>query len=100
MERKKRKVTKYQEIRVFIYQRETNFDHRKKEEYFDEMEDRIKRMESAIIASTLHGTAEAVQEKEDEKSSSDKIESQAGISNHLSNLIVDPEGSPNFIGML
>ena len=93
-------MTKYHEIQFLIYQLETNFGHRKKEEYFNEMEDRIKRMESAIIASTLHGTAEAVEEKEEEKSSSGKIESQAGISNHLSNLIVDPEGSPNFIGML
>lgn len=66
VERRKGKVTKYQEVVLFlIYQRETNFDHRKKEEYFDEIEDRIKRMESAITASTLHGAAEAVEEKGD-----------------------------------
>ncbi|MCJ1399994.1 hypothetical protein MMC11_003197 [Xylographa trunciseda] len=62
------------------------------------MEDRIKRMESAIITSRLHGTAEPVDGKEEEKSSSDKIESQAELSNHLSNLVIDPNGSPNFIG--
>jgi hypothetical protein len=63
------------------------------------MEDRIKRMESAIITSGLHGTAEPVEGKEEEKSFFDKIESQAELSNHLSNLVVDPSGSPNFIGM-
>jgi hypothetical protein len=56
-------------------------------------------MESAIITSRLHGTAEPVEGKEEEKSSSDKIESQAELSNHLSNLVIDPSGSPNFIGM-
>ena len=66
---------------------------------FDEMEARIKRMESAIISSGQHGTAEPIEVKEEEQSSSDKIESQAGLSNHLSNLVVDPSGSPNFIGM-
>lgn len=63
------------------------------------MEDRIKRMESVIIASRLHGTAESVEGEKEEKNSSDKIESQAGLSNHLSNLVIDPDGSPNFIGM-
>ncbi|KAE9376517.1 hypothetical protein N431DRAFT_501370 [Stipitochalara longipes BDJ] len=58
------------------------------------MEDRIKRMESAIITSGLHG----IEEKEKEKNSSDKIESQAELSNHLSNLVIDPNGSPNVIG--
>ena len=64
------------------------------------MEDRIKRMESAIISSGLHGTAEPAEgkEEEEEKNSSDKIESQAELSNHLSNLVIDPSGSPNFIG--
>ena len=62
------------------------------------MEERIKRMESAIITSGLHGAAEPVEEKEEEKSSSDKIESQAELSNHLSNLVIDHKGSPNFIG--
>jgi hypothetical protein len=63
------------------------------------MEDRIKRMESAIITYGLHGTAEPGEGKEEENSSSDKIESQARLSNRLSNLVVDPNGSPNFIGM-
>lgn len=63
------------------------------------MEDRIKRMESAIITSRLHGTADPVEGKEEEKSSSDKIESQARLSNHLSNLVIDSNGSPKFIGM-
>ncbi|TVY12969.1 putative transcriptional regulatory protein [Lachnellula arida] len=62
------------------------------------MEDRIRRMESAIIAPELHSTAEPLEEKEEEKSSSDKIESQAELSNSLSNLVIDPNGSPNFIG--
>ncbi|PMD31403.1 hypothetical protein L207DRAFT_640711 [Hyaloscypha variabilis F] len=62
------------------------------------MEDRIKRMESALNTSGLHGVAELVEGKEEEKSSSDKIESQAELSNHLSNLVIDPTGSPNFIG--
>ena len=83
----------------FIYSREeANFDQSKSEAYFDEMEDRIKRMESAIITSGLHGTAEPVEGKEEEKSSSDQIESQAELSNHFSNLVIDPSGSPNFIG--
>jgi len=56
-------------------------------------------MESAIVTSGSHGTAEPVEEKEEEKSSSDKIESQAELSNNLSNLVVDANGSPNFIGM-
>ncbi|KAI9732967.1 MAG: hypothetical protein M1818_007400 [Claussenomyces sp. TS43310] len=62
------------------------------------MEDRIKRMESAITTSGLHGTTEPVEDKEEEKSSSEKLESQAGLSNHLSNLVIDPNGSPSFIG--
>ncbi|MCJ1396531.1 hypothetical protein MMC18_009422 [Xylographa bjoerkii] len=62
------------------------------------MEGRIKRMESAIITSGLHGTAEPVEGKEEEKSFSDKIESQAGLSNYFSNLVIDPNGSSNFIG--
>ncbi|TVY37027.1 putative transcriptional regulatory protein [Lachnellula subtilissima] len=70
----------------------------KTEAYFDEMENRIKRMESAIIAPEVHGKIEPVEVKEEEKSSSDKIESQAELSNHLSNLVIDPSGSPNFIG--
>ncbi|KAH8817183.1 fungal-specific transcription factor domain-containing protein [Xylogone sp. PMI_703] len=65
---------------------------------FNEMEERIKRMESAIITSGLHGTAEPMEEREEEKSLFDKIESQTELSNHLSNLVVDPGGSPNFIG--
>ncbi len=56
-------------------------------------------MESAIITYGLHGTAEPGEGKEEENSSSDKIESQARLSNRLSNLVVDPNGSPNFIGM-
>jgi len=85
----------------FTYSREeANFDQSKKEAYFIEMEDRIKRMESAIItASGLHETAELVEGKEEEKSSSDKIESQAELSNQLSNLVIDPNGSSNFIGV-
>jgi hypothetical protein len=63
------------------------------------MEDRIKRMESAIITSRLLGTAEPEERKEEEeKSSSDKFESQAELTNQLSNLVVNPNGSPNFIG--
>lgn len=60
------------------------------------MEDRIKRMESAIFTSGL--TAEPEEGKEEEMSVSDRIESQAGLSNHLANLVVDPGGYPNFIG--
>ncbi|KUJ23798.1 uncharacterized protein LY89DRAFT_3279 [Mollisia scopiformis] len=67
------------------------------------MEDRIKRMESALITSRLHATTEPVEwkeeEKEEEKSSSERIESQAELSNHLSNLVIDARGSPNFIGL-
>lgn len=76
-----------------------NHDHSKREAYFDEMEDRIRRMESAIIAPGHHGTAEPMKEMEEEKSFSEKIESQAELSNHLSNLVIDPSGSSNFIGM-
>jgi len=57
-------------------------------------------MESAIVSSGLHVTAEPIEGKEEEKSSSDKIESQAALSNHLSNLVIDPNGSPNFIGIV
>ncbi|TVY87454.1 putative transcriptional regulatory protein [Lachnellula willkommii] len=85
--KRRRKVTK-----------EANVDQSKREAYFDAMEDRIRRMESAIIAPELHNTAEPVEVKEEEKSSSDKIESQAELSNSLSNLVIDPNGSPNFIG--
>lgn len=60
------------------------------------MEARIKSMESAIIASGLHGIVEPA---EDEEGSSDKIESQARLSNQLSNLVIDSKGSRNFIGM-
>lgn len=65
------------------------------------MDDRIKRMESAIITSKLHASAEPVvlEEKEEERSSSAKIESQARLSNQLSELVIDPNGSSNFIGM-
>jgi hypothetical protein len=62
------------------------------------MEHRIKRMESAIIPSGRHGTAEPVEGKEEDESSTGKIESQAELSNRLSNLVVDSNGSPNFIG--
>lgn len=78
---------------------EANFDQSKRDTYFDEMEDRIKRMESAIIVSGLHGTTEHVEGTEEEKSSSDKIESQARLSNNLSNLVIDTDGSSSFIGM-
>lgn len=61
------------------------------------MEDRIKRMESVITTSALKEAA-SVDEKEEE-SLHEGIESQAELSNHLANLVVDPEGSPNFIGM-
>lgn len=72
------------------------------------MEDRIKRMESAIIASGLQGPAGLVDVKEEEeeeeeegeeKTSSDKIESQAKLSNQLANLVIDSNGSTNFIGI-
>jgi hypothetical protein len=99
VERKRRKLTKYREIQFIHSREEANFDQSKREAYFDEMEDRIKRMESAINTPGLHGTAEPVEGKEEEKSPFDKIESQAGLSNHLSNLVIDPNGSSNFIGM-
>jgi len=63
------------------------------------MEDRIKRMESAVITSGLNGIAEPVEGMEGDKNSSDQIESQARLSNHLSNLVVDTGGSSSFIGM-
>lgn len=63
------------------------------------MEDRIRRMESAISISGIHGTTEPTEVKEADYSSSDQIESQAGLSNHLSNLVLDPDGTPNFIGI-
>lgn len=56
-------------------------------------------MESTIITSGLHGTAELAEGKEEEKDSSDIIESQAELSDHLSNLVIDRNGSSNFIGM-
>jgi hypothetical protein len=64
------------------------------------MEDRIKRMESAIVANGLHPTGEPGEEQEEEKSSSDQIESQVELANRLSNLVIDANGSSNFIGML
>ena len=69
-----------------------------KDAYFEEMEERIKRMESAIIASGRQDSAELAAGEEEEKSSSDQLESQAGLVDHLSNLVIDPKGSPNFIG--
>ncbi|EED15158.1 conserved hypothetical protein [Talaromyces stipitatus ATCC 10500] len=67
------------------------------------MEERIKRMESAIIASGLQGPAGLVnmkekEKEEEEKTSSDRIESQAKLSNQLANLVIDSNGSSNFIG--
>ena len=55
-------------------------------------------MESAIVASGQQGSAEPAVGQEEEKSSSDRLESQAGLVDHLSNLVIDPKGSPNFIG--
>ncbi|KAH8694003.1 fungal-specific transcription factor domain-containing protein [Talaromyces proteolyticus] len=69
-----------------------------RESYFHKLENRIKRMESAIITPGLHRTAELVEGGEKEKSSFDEIENQARLSNHLSNLVVDSNGSSNFIG--
>jgi uncharacterized membrane protein len=63
------------------------------------MDDRIKRMESAIITSRLHSSPEPAEENEEDKKSSEKIEDQAKLSNHLSNLVINQGGSPNFIGM-
>jgi hypothetical protein len=68
------------------------------------MEERIKRMESTIIASGLQGPAGLVnvkeeEEEEEEKTSSDRIESQAKLSNQLANLVIDSNGSSNFIGV-
>lgn len=81
-----------------------NFDNRKRDSYYQDMEDRIKRMESAIISSGLQRPAGLVDVKEqeeegEEKTSSDKIESQAKLSNQLANLVIDSNGSTNFIGM-
>jgi len=72
-----------------------------KKDVLKEMEDRIKRIESNLITSDFHQAPEPEPEPADEKeekNSSDKIESQAELSNHLSNLVID-NGSPNFIGM-
>ncbi|MCJ1308243.1 hypothetical protein MMC25_001896 [Agyrium rufum] len=66
--------------------------------YLEGIEDRIKRMESAIVTSRLHGTAEPVDGIDEEKSSSEKLESQAELSDQLSSLVVNLDGSPNFIG--
>jgi len=63
------------------------------------MEDRIKRMESAIVNTGLLGTAEPGDGNEEEKSSSEKFESQAELSNHFSNLIIDADAAPGFIGI-
>lgn len=69
------------------------------------MEDRIKRMESTIIASGLQVPAGLVDVKEEggeeqeEKTSSDMIESQAKLSNQFANLVINSNGSSNFIGM-
>jgi hypothetical protein len=48
-------------------------------------------MESAIIASGLQDMKE--------EASFDRIETQARLSNQISNLVLDSKGSPNFIGM-
>ena len=69
-----------------------------KDSYFNEMEERIKRMESAIIASGRQDSEESAVGEEEDKSSADKLESQAGLVDHLSSLVIDPKGSPNFIG--
>lgn len=83
-----------------MYSREeANLDQSKREACFDEMEDRIKRMESVITASGVHGTTKPVEGEEEDKSSYDRIESQAELSNHLANLVIDRNGSSNFIGI-
>jgi hypothetical protein len=56
-------------------------------------------MESAIITSGLHSSPEPPEENEEDKKSSEKIEDQAKLSNHLSNLVMNQGGSPNFIGI-
>lgn len=82
-----------------LYSREgAEFDQNDREPYLHDMEDRIKRVESVIISSRLQDSSEPEKGKDEEKNSSDKIESQARLSNHLSNLMVDPKGSPSFIG--
>ena len=62
------------------------------------MEDRIKRMESAIRISNPLGVEERLEAKEEETNFSDIIESQAELSNHFADLVIDSDGSPNFIG--
>lgn len=62
------------------------------------MEERIKRMESALLVSELRGISGTVEEPKEEKNSSDRIEIQAELSNNLSNLVIDSNGSPTFIG--
>jgi hypothetical protein len=56
-------------------------------------------MESAIITSGRHPAPELEKDNENDKKSSEKIEDQAKLSNHLSNLVLNQGGSPNFIGM-
>lgn len=88
------------------YRMNTKFEYRKRDSYYQDMEDRIKRMESAIIASGLQGPAglvdvkeEKEEEEQEEKTSSDMIESQAKLSNQFANLVINSNGSSNFIGM-
>jgi inner membrane protein involved in colicin E2 resistance len=106
--RKKPKTTKYVAKKESIrsHNDDANLGYRKRDSYYQDMEDRIKRMESAIIASGLQGPAglvdvkeEKEEEEEEEKTSSDRIESQAKLSNQLANLVIDSNGSSNFIGM-
>ncbi|KAE8551777.1 hypothetical protein EYB25_005667 [Talaromyces marneffei] len=72
-----------------------------RDSYYQDIEERIKQMESAIIASGLQGPAGLLvggKEDEGETTSSDKIEIQAKLSNQLTNLVIDSNGSFNFIG--
>lgn len=82
-----------------------DFEYRNIDSHYQDMEDRIKRMESAIIVSGLQGPAGLVnvkkeeKEAEEEETSSCMIENQAKLSNQLANLVIDAHGSTTFIGM-
>lgn len=111
MIRKKPKTTKYVfkfKVALTKYWINAKNEYRKRDSYYQDMEDRIKRMESAIIASGLQGQAglvdvkeeeEEEEEDQEEKTSSDMIESQAKLSNQFANLVINSNGSSNFIGM-
>ena len=62
-----------------------------------EMEDRIKRLEAVIVASGLSGQKKS--ESDGESKDSSRVDTTS-VTDRLSSLIIDDEGSPEFLGKI